>query len=278
MSSPLAALYNAAPIIVWVEDLLTSMYLDTIWGHDMRIKLYVGGGHETIAAVVEDERRNSGRPSLYSLRDRDFGPTNRPRWRADTTWQFALETFEVECFLLDAAALAACRVNTAAKTEAWIRTHLEQQASDLLWWMACRAVIAGLREAKQKDFPAHPRRAGVISQQDAEDCLLKSDWLRSTVPDLPRQVTSGHIREQLLAAHARYKGYVTDGTWTSHVSGKELIAELVARVYTKGRPSGGAALRDLAKAVADEQVKMGRVPGELRELKDVMLERLARVN
>lgn len=220
MSSPLAALYNAAPIILWVEDLTTSFYLDTIWQHDSRIKLYVGGGHETLAALVEDERRNNGRTSLYSLRDRDFGPTNRTRWRADDTWHFALETFEAECFLLDPVALASCPVNTAAKTAAWIREHLEQQARNLLWWMSCRAVIAELREARQQKFPRHPKRSGVTCQAEAEEFLLTSDWVLSTAPGLRDVVAPERLRHALVNAHARYQAHLDTGTWTTHISGK----------------------------------------------------------
>lgn len=276
MSSPLAALYNAAPIILWVEDLTTSVYLDTLWESDARIKIYVGGGHETLKAVVEDERRNNHRRSLYSLRDRDFGPTNRPRWRAEDTWHFALETFEVECFLLDPIALTACQVNTAAKTESWIRAHLEQQARELLWWMACRAVLADLREARQERFPGAPKRASMTSMTDAEAYLLTSEWVLATVPNLPAAVAADRLRGALTAAHTRYEAFLGDGTWPTHISGKELLAELVSHVYTKGRPAGDAARQDLAKAVAAAQLRLGREPGELLELKQVLLERLAR--
>jgi hypothetical protein len=277
VSSPLAALYNAAPIILWVEDLTTSAYLSTIWRNDSRIKLLIGGGHETLAALVEDERRNNkDRHSIYSLRDRDFGSTNRPRWRADDTWQFALETFEVECFLLDPAALASCAVNTAAKTESWIHTHLEQQGRDLLWWMACRAAIAGLRDARQQQFPEHPKRGKITCQADAETVLFNAPWVLSTVPGLQTKVSPANLRADLVAAHQRYAAHFAAGTWIPHVSGKELLGDLDSRIYTRGRRPGDTGRQDLAKAVAEAQLRMNRVPAELQELHAVLLERLAR--
>jgi len=271
--SNLAALYNAAPIILWVEDLVTSAYLKALWQNDRRIQLYIGGGHEVLSAVVEDARR-SGRAHVYCLRDRDFGPTNRPRWKHADVQTFALETFEVECFLLDPTALAICSINTAGRTEQWIDEHLRAQARVSLWWMACRKVLAGLREARQESFPAHPKRAQVSSREQAEQILLGNQWVTLTVPGLPEKIHEDRLRADLHEAHEAYASLLEQGAWTAVFSGKELLQELVSWIFTVNRPPGGAALQDLAKAVAQEQLETGREPSELLELHHALLERL----
>jgi len=272
--SHLAALYNAAPIILWVEDLVTSVYLQTLWRHDRRFQLYVGGGHEMLSAVVENARRMQ-LSHVYCLRDRDFGSTNRDRWREPSVSTFALETFEIECFLLDPAALASCAVNTAGRTEPWIDEHLRAQARGLAWWMACRKVLAHLREARQARFPSHPKRGQVASREDAERVLLDNDWVKLTVPGLPDEIQPERLRAALLDAHSHYAALLDRAAWTTAFSGKELMEELVSWIFTKGRPPGIAALQDLAKAVAQEQLAAGREPPELLELRDAMLGRLA---
>lgn len=271
--SHLAALYNAAPIILWVEDLLTSQYLDEVWEHDRRIKTYVGGGHETLAAVVEDACR-AGRKCVFNLRDRDFGPTNRPRWKEAEVYTFALESFEIECLLLDAAALSKCDVNTAPRTETEIRDRLTNQAKASLWWMACRRVIAELRESRQQYFPAHPKRRAVTAQPEAETVLFENDWVKKTVPGLPALVTQACLRQRLLDAYKQYETHLNAGTWIPQFSGKEFIEDALSWIYTKGRPPGSAGLQDLAKAVARQQLKEKLVPIELMELKSVLLSRL----
>lgn len=273
-SSSLPALYNAASIIVWVEDLVTSVYLQALWRQDSRFHFYVGGGHETLLAVVEDARR-AGFSHVFGLRDRDFGSTNRHRWKQPDVTCFALETFEIECFLLDPSALASSVINTAGRPEQWIDEHLRAQATSLLWWMACRKVLGDLREARQTMFPSHPKRGQVSSRAQAERILLDNDWVKLTVPGLPEKVQDERLREALLDAHARYAAMIEQGTWRSAFSGKELLEELVAHVFNKQRPKGNAALQDLAKAVAHEQLASGREPRELMELRDVLLERLA---
>lgn len=274
--SHLAALYNAAPIILWVEDVVTSVYLQAVWQHDRRFQLYVGGGHEVLAGIVEDARR-SGRSNVYGLRDRDFGPTNRPRWRQPDVTTFALETFEIECFLLDPRALAVCSINTSGHDEPWIREHLAEQTRASLWWMACRKVLAELREARQARFPAHPKRGEIGTQEHAERILLDNDWVKHTVPGLPQHVHAQRLQDALVEAHARYAALLSQGAWAREVSGKELLLELVSRIFTKHRPPGSAGVQDLAKAVAQAQLAANRVPPELLELRDVMLERLPRV-
>ena len=142
--------------------------------------------------------------------------------------------------------------------------------------MACRATIAGLRDARQRQFPGHPKRAEITSQADAESVLLGAPWVLSTVPGLQTKVSPANLRADLVDAHQRYAAHFADGTWISHVSGKELLGELDSRIYTRGRPPGDAGRQDLAKAVAEAQLRLNRVPTELQELHAVLLERLAR--
>lgn len=261
----LDALYNAAPTILWVEDALTAIYVDTIWRHDRTIKTYIAGGHETIKAVVEDASRE-GRARVFGLRDRDFGPTNRRRWSEPEVRMFVLEAFEVECFLLDPPALASCDLNTSSRDEAWIRAHLEGLARSQLWWMACRKVVADLREARQEGFPAHPKPHQIASREDAERVVLGNEWVMATVPGLSSRVRPGRLRTALTEAHGHYSTLLSGGAWTHTFSGKELMHDLLPRVFTRGRPAGSAALHDLAKAVARRQVATGREPPELMEL------------
>ena len=265
----LAALYNAAEIILWVEDRLTSAYLGELWGHDPRFAMYVGGGHENLAAVVADARR-SGRGHVFALRDRDFGPTNRPGWREANVVILALETFEIDCFLLDPPALAACALNTAKRSESEIRARLHEHAAGLLWWMACRQVIDGLREARQQDFPRHPKRSAVTTQEAATRVLLENAWVRTTAPGLRENVEPTRLCAALNAAHAEYSRHLAADTWANTFSGKEIIGELVSWIYTRNRPKGSDGLEDLAKAVAREQSKAGRAPVELIELRDAL--------
>lgn len=267
-----AALYNAAAIILWVEDQVTSTYLSELWQHDSRFKFYIGGSHENLSALVEDARR-SGHRGVFGLRDRDFGPTNRARWGVPEVVNFALETFEIECFLLDPAALAACAVNTAKRSEAEIHARMRDQARGMLWWMACRRVLAGLREARQEGFPAHPKHTAITSREAAEHALLENPWVKTTVGGLMARIEAERLRQALGDAHDYYEQHLTAGTWTHVFSGKEVVGQMVSWIYTRRRPPGNAALEDLAKAVASEQLRADRAPEELLALRDALVGR-----
>lgn len=267
----LAALYNAAEIILWVEDRITAAYLGALWEHPSWLHSYIGGGHETLEAVVK-AARDSGRRGVYSLRDRDFGPTNRSRWSSPDVVSFALDTFELECFLLDPPALAACAVNTGRRSAAEIGARLTTRAGEVSWWMACRKAIAGLRDDRQAHFPAHPTRALVQSRESAERYLLGNEWVKTTAPGLAERVKPDRLRDELLAAHEHYAGHVAAGTWASVFSGKELLGEILGWVYTRN-PGGETGYEDLAKAVALAQRVAGRAPPELLELRDALLAR-----
>lgn len=115
----------------------------------------------------------------------------------------------------------------------------------------------------------------MTSRKEAEDFLLKNRWVESTVPELKNLIEPDRLRERLDTNHRKYADHLERGAWIEHFSGKELIADLVGRIYTKGRPPGDASRQDLAKAVAAQQIASGAVPAELQELKQVLLARLA---
>ncbi len=269
----LGALYNAAPIILWVEDQLTGRYLDTVWQHDSKIQIYIGGGHETLEAAVENAYR-AGRKCVFSLRDRDFGPSNYSRWTTQDLRKFVLESFEIECFLCDAIALANIPLNTGGRVQVEIEHWLTARAQASQWWMACRKVISDLREARQEYFWKHPKQKQVTNQTEAEQILFESDWRKLTVPALPAKVTEASLRQQLISAHQFYNKHVQTNTWLTYFSCKEVFNELVSWIYTKGRSPGEAGKEDLVKAIAHEQMKSRRVPQEIRDLKLALLKRL----
>ncbi|MCB9746223.1 MAG: hypothetical protein H6741_15060 [Alphaproteobacteria bacterium] len=274
-SSALAALYNAAPIILWVEDLTTRAYLKAVWGNDRRIAVYVGGGAETLRSVVEDAQR-SGRSQVFGLRDRDFSKSNRARWGQPDVHFFTLETFEVECFILDPVALASCPFNTAGRTEAELRARLMDDATDHLWWMSARRVFHELGVISSKGFPRHPKRTQVKTQVEAEALLLESDWIQQTVPTLPTTLGAAEIRQLLTDAHGHYQSVAQRGLdpLIAGISGKEILRGLLSWVWTKHRPKGPQAEHELAKAVAEEQRRAGRTPAELEELHRELVSRL----
>ncbi|MCB9742096.1 MAG: hypothetical protein H6741_09145 [Alphaproteobacteria bacterium] len=259
-----------------MEDLTTRAYLSALWGHDRRIAMYVGGGAETLKSVVEDAHR-SGRDHVFALRDRDFTKTNRHRWSAPDVRTFTLETFEVECFLLDPVALAVCPMNTANRTEVELRARLSMDLHAHLWWMATRRTIYELGVVSSKGFPKHPKRTKVSSRAEAEAWVLGCDWMRSTVPGLSSALTDTEVSRRLDAAHGHYLALAGSDSESAlaAISGKEILRALLSWVWTKGRPPGPQAEEDLAKAVAHAQRKAGRVPMELEELRMELLGRLS---
>lgn len=264
------ALYNVAPIILWVEDELTKIYLNEVWNAPT-IGILVGGGHEIISAVVEDAKRR-GRDFVFGLRDRDFGPTNRPRWNDPTTKMFTLETFEVECFLLDPQSIAACDLNTSTRADPEIQQKILQIAQDFDWWMACRHVISNLREARQTDFPSHPKPQQINNQQDAQAFLLNSPWITTTVPLLSTQIAASKIQSDLQANQTFYQNQIQANNFCA-LSGKEIYNQIITWIWTKRRPKRNLDIT-LAKSIAAAQITHNAIPKELEELRNALLARL----
>ena len=93
--SDLDALYKNWPLVLWVEDETTKIYLDTLW-QDPQIGFLVAGGWENLTAVLHPSP-----PHVFGSRDRDFGHSNRARWANAGVRVLRGDTFEIENFLLE---------------------------------------------------------------------------------------------------------------------------------------------------------------------------------
>src|SRR5260370_25120673 len=110
-SPDLAALYNR-PIILWVEDLVTSTYLGECW-NDPDIAFRIAGGVDGVRAAAWSARE-AGFNHVFGFIDRDFRASNRSGWNNPTSSPvFIPEVHEVENHLLEANHLASCDLNNA---------------------------------------------------------------------------------------------------------------------------------------------------------------------
>jgi hypothetical protein len=266
VSSDLPAIYSF-PLVLWVEDPITRDYVQKVWG-GADIRFLIAGGNENIRAIVTDAHAN-GHKHVFGLIDRDFRKSNRHQWANPQSGAlvFVPIVHEIENYLLDPEALAGCVLNTGQRTAQEINVRLQTRASQLTWWMACRQVIADLRERFFADFPSHPLCPEVTSEAQARAYIVQCPWFR----DLSSRssVTSvAEIDRMLATAHTTAQTQLQDGTWRQEFSGKELLHDVRDWIYTHdaGRQSSMIRDSDLAKTVAEWQVANGRVPPEVIEL------------
>jgi hypothetical protein len=272
-TSDLPAIYSSHPLVLWVEDEETRTYLSTAW-QDGDIKLLVAGGYANIDTIVKAAEKDDI-PWVFGVRDRDFWRSNRARWTADRALRvFTGDTFEIENWLLDATAMAACDVNTAEKDAVTLQGELDALAAPLAWWMSCRKTIVHFRDAVTKDSIEHPTRGAVTSKPLALSKIVGSSWWTTTLPALGQTVTEAEADRLLDLHHQEYTSALQDGTWRTCFSGKEILGEMRSRLWTR-RPEGGLGgkLR-LVRSIADAQRTLNRVPEEIQALHAVLRARV----
>lgn len=268
--SDLPAIYKARKIYLWVEDHETRGYLDVVWA-DPEIGLLVAGGHGNIHAIVKTSREE-GFTHVFGLRDRDFGRTNHANWASPQTTVMTSESLELENLVLDAEAMADCAVNTSGKVAADIEQDLLALASALPWWMSCRSVITEIHDRVLGDFIGHPRRGQVTTGPEAEGAIFGSSWWRDVLPVIDSRTTQEEVTQQLAERHTEYSAMLTDGRWKERYSGKELLGDMVSRLWTKKRPDKPRAA--FIQAIGEAQRRMARVPREAVELREVLRDRM----
>lgn len=274
-SSDLRALYRNFPVYLWVEDEETRTYLETVWVGESLIKIYVADGHPNIAAIVNAAHRDR-LPHVFGLRDRDFGGSNRARWSDPAVRVLCGDSLELENLLLDADAIAACAVNTAGMSTAQIEAELNAIATPLVWWMSCRRTLTELRDALTSEFPAHPTRYSVPTQQAAEQIILASTWWHQQFPAFHQKWTAATIQKRLAQHEAQLRPMLASNAWKQEWSGKEVLSDLVARVWTRKRLGNPAGRIEFIRAIAEAQCKLNRVPPEIAELRTTLRQRIGR--
>jgi len=271
----LRSLYKRRAVIVWVEDELTKEYIRALW-RDNRIGFAVAAGREGVSALTTDARSGPDRQTnVFGVRDRDFGETNFPDWANPDTSVFRLPAYEIEDYLLDWDALAGCAAKRLRRNAAQIERRVKKRAEALTWWAACKRSLSDLHVELTGSFPPDPAQDEIPDRTSALDYILKTkDW-HSHVCGLPRtDLAKNSIANNLSKYHKEIKQAIDAGQWVQHFPGKPLFRE--ARSYARGQKgdlSPGEADIDLAKAVADWQVKNKQQPSDLTLLHNCVLKR-----
>ncbi len=272
------ALYNGQ-INIWVEDEVTRAYLSALWDTPA-VAFFIGGGNEGVRAIVKDAEE-SGFTNVFALIDRDFRRTNRPDWFATTkTFRtFVPPVHEIENYLLDADALAASRFNNLKKSKVEIESVMRVAAGRLLWWAACRDVVAELRRRFREGFLRDPT-CDVSSDIQARDHICSSPWFRKLAHECER-TTEAEVDQLLSTARAAADQALADGNWKSEFAGKEILRDVGSRICDRTKirgykPSAAEFDGDLAKEVGAWQRDNDAVPSDLTDLLVALQIRIAR--
>ncbi len=230
-------------------------------------------------AIVNDAER-AGYPNVFALIDRDFRPTNRTSWMnpQKTFRTFVLPVHEIENYLLDAAALAPIRLNNLGKTEAEIDDMMALAAGRLCWWMACRNVIAVLRQRLREEFLSDPPR-NLSTEGQAREHICNSAWFRK-LPQEVGQTTEAHVHQLLTEAHRAADQSLVAGRWKTEFAGKEILRDVGSRICNQKqirgyRPTQAQFDEDLAKEVGAWQRQNNTVPTDLTDLLGALQQRIA---
>ena len=261
---------------LWVEDATTRSYFRECWANDPDIFFLTAGGNEGVHAILKDAQER-GYGNVFGFRDRDFGPSNCIDWgNTQKAFRcFVPTVHEVENYLLDEVALAGCVLNTAHRTPAEINRRLEKRAGELVWWMACRTVIAGLRTDFTDDFPEHPKCPAVTDLASASNFITSQVWYKDLGGRAAGATAAGEIDRRLANAHVERQTELSSGAWKQTFSGRELFHHVRDWVY-EARPANASTPEmdvDLAKAIAAWQVQNNNVPQEVRELRASLRQR-----
>jgi hypothetical protein len=126
--------------------------------------------------------------------------------------------------LLSPEHLAGCDLNNQGRSAADITARLQARGGRMIWWIACRSVLAELRSDVLRDFPPHSL---VSTQQEAWEHILNSDWLQHISVAVPTRVAA-EITTRLVAAHASAQSALGNGKYLVEFPGKDLLRDLIS--------------------------------------------------
>jgi hypothetical protein len=267
MSSDLIAAYIRARVVLWVEDDETRQYLQGAWQQDPDITFLMGGGSESIRAVVADARKR-GIDHVFGLVDRDLGKSNRSQWGGSGIAVFQPEVHELENWLIDPQAWAKLPppYNPQSRSAADLAQRLQEAAAQMSWYMATRRVLAEARN-RSGHWPRHPKPREVADEASAArwiaEEMLRTDWANQSAA-VGKELNDDPARLALLReAEAEYSAHLRDGTWQARFSGKELVHAIFGYVRAAVEsPTKSDYCRVLGAVQRDDN----RVPAEVVDL------------
>ena len=240
----------------------------------------MGGGIDGVKAIAQDAKR-SGLRNVFAVVDRDLRKSNRIDWFSPgkTFSEFVPPVHEVENHLLDPAALAACPYNNRCKTRDEIEGFLLSRARNLCWWVACLETVAELKSRFRDECIRNPRYPTVNDLDPAVNHVLSDNWFQKLDRETARS-TAADVRQLVLDNHAKATQRLNDGSWRDEFAGKEILNHVGSQIvdWQKTARKGPTAdsLPDLAKEVADWQVKNQTVRQDLLDLRLALKERIKR--
>jgi hypothetical protein len=279
-----AELYRGT-INLWVEDTLTREYLATVWQDDPNVAFFIGGGNEGVHAIVRDAEK-VGFQNVFGLTDRDFGQSNVATWRDPNKRfrTFALPVHEIENYLLVAQALRSSRLHNRNLSVPEIRKLLAAAAGRLCWWAACREVVAELKRRFRHSFVDDPP-CSLRSHNAARDHICGSKWFKK-LGAMTAKTKVQDIDRLLAASFDKAQRRLANNSWRSHFAGKEILSagkeilhDIGSRLCDRTQLVKPVTRHDfdinIAKDVADWQVRHRKVPRDLVVLLEVLKARIA---
>lgn len=255
------------PMNVWVEDALTSEYLNEAWG-DPRILLLIAGSSQSVRPVVLDACRN-GAKNVFGIIDRDFESTNESRWSTVELRHFILPVHEMENYLLDAKSLAGCGVNNRNRSEREIENQLLIFAQSMRYWMAANSVIKKMRQLCLDDFMLRPSPVELRNAKEIWTYIQQTSWFQQ-FPTRSSQITSAsEIQCWIRDAVQQFEDDLSNGNWKQTYSGKEIARQIRGFIYEPPRkPVVSSATHDidLAQSIGRWQIENDCVPEDLQKL------------
>ena len=264
VQTDLPTLYRR-PINVWVEDSLTSEYLQELW-REPRALLLIAGATGSVKPAVQDAARN-GASNVFGIVDRDFENTNRQRWENAQLRCFVVPAHEMENYLLDEYALAGCDLNNRSRSAVDILARMRDRAKGLLLWMAVCHTLKRVRRYCLDDYPQRPSATKISTLNEAWQFIEQSPWFQSFSTRAADIAAPATVRGWLSDAFASLDHDLATDDWKQTFSGKEILRDIRGFIYQPPQPAPPSVHDvDLAQSVARWQADNGRVPNDLMEL------------
>ncbi len=253
-------------IKVYVEDSLTKEYLSIIWADSLStLNIDVAGNVIAVRSLVAYE--NANKEACWGIVDRDY------RWDAPAKKYniFTLRKHEIENYLLDAKAISKSDFNAKQKLpEDAIQTKIDSFIRDNKFWFACCYLLSKLNLSVTEQFPPNPIRTRILDAQAIIAYINESGYHQSVSEKLRT------IDPQLIAAHVSkiiqdIEMIYTDNKQHDLFSGKEVFRDIRGILPGSNYADRQTMDIDLAKEIADYQVKAKRVPEELTSIKETIL-------
>lgn len=267
-------------IVVYVEDEITSRYLNAVIGDNGKMIGFLAvGGAKTVLGMLEEAAQGNRKDVTFGVIDRDYACGDNQGWHQRSgVCYYLLPNHEIENYLLDFEAIS--RFTPKGRSTGKLASHWRDIAHTVaekyLYSIVYNQLIKNVQRELSRDFP---QQITLSSSPNSGYTIIANGEILSSTDDVVMRFEAEHWFAEIgngivkfrqhdnlvrlaKSIEARYEQLLVanDDEWTREFPGKEMFGAVANAMSLTSEEK-----LELARWIGESQERHNAIPADIQE-------------